>query len=464
MIQNTPFEQIDRIIAAQKAAFATGRTLPVKFRKEQLERLGAAMKKWDKAIADALWMDLHKSYEEAYLTETSIVLAEIRSARKNVARWSRREMRMPNLAVLPSMSYVVKEPLGTTLIVSPWNYPVQLLLNPLVGAIAAGCTAVLKPSPYVPHVSQVIADMIAETFPEDYIAVVQGNREVNARLFSHPFDLIFYTGSPAVAHTVMEAAARHLTPVVLELGGKSPCIIDRTANVEVAAKRIAWAKTLNSGQTCIAPDYILIHRDVKEAFITAFRRQLEVLHGSDVQQSKHYVRMVSDKAFARVSSYLEQGRIVCGGHIDAAERYIEPTLLDDVSVDAPVMQEEIFGPIFPLITLDDEGTSFAEKVVDFVTARPKPLAFYYYGKERTGWELLRRTSSGGACINDSVMHIVNTNMPFGGVGNSGMGRYHQRDSFEAFTHRRSVLVTPTWIDVPFRYMPYGLFKLIKHIV
>lgn len=463
-MQNTPFEHIDAVVASQKKYFATGATLPISFRRKQLALFYRALKKWESTICEALWNDLHKSYEEAYLTETSIVLAEIREARSKVGHWSRREMKAPVMAVLPSMSYVVKEPLGTTLIVSPWNYPVQLLLCPLVGAIAAGCTAVLKPSPYVPNVSRVIGEMMAETFPEEYIAVVQGNRDVNTRLFAHPFDLIFYTGSPAVAHTVMEAAAKHLTPVVLELGGKSPCIIDRTANIEVAAKRIAWGKTLNSGQTCIAPDYILIHRDVKEAFIAAFKKQLEVLHGSDVQQSKHYVRMVSEKAFNRVSSYLEQGRIVCGGKTDASERYIEPTLLDDVALDAPVMQEEIFGPIFPLVTLDDDGSSFADKVVEFVTSRPKPLAFYYYGREKTAWDVIRRSSSGGACINDSIMHIVNTHMPFGGVGNSGMGRYHRRETFEAFTHRRAVLVTPTWIDVPFRYMPYKLFKFIRHIV
>lgn len=462
-MQNTDFDKIDSLFAGQKAYFATGATLPVKFRKAMLDKFRDALKAWEKRICEALWTDLHKSYEEAYLTETSIVMAEIRTARKKVGSWSCKEWRLPTMSVLPSMSYVVKEPLGTALIVSPWNYPVQLLLSPLVGAIAAGCTAILKPSPYVPHVSQVIADMVADTFPEGYIAVVQGNREVNSRLFSHPFDLIFYTGSPSVAHTVMEAAARHLTPVVLELGGKSPCIVDRTANIDVAAKRIAWAKTLNSGQTCIAPDYILIHPEVKDAFVAAFRKQVEALHGQDVQQSSHYVRMVSDKAFKRVSGYLSQGHILCGGHTDAADRYIEPTLMDEVSLDAPVMTEEIFGPLFPVITLD-AGKNFADQVKAFVTARPKPLALYYYGKEKTGWDIIRHTSSGGACINDSVMHIVNTHLPFGGVGNSGMGRYHHRDSFEAFSHRRSVLVTPRSLDMPFRYMPYKLFKFVRHLV
>lgn len=455
---------INAIYDRQKAYFATGATLDVKFRKARLDDFQKALKAWEKRICDALWQDLHKSYEEAYLTETSIVMGEIREARKHVGKWAKREIKMPVLTVLPSMSYVVKEPLGNVLIVSPWNYPVQLLLCPLVGAIAAGCTAVLKPSPYVPHVSQVIAEMMAETFPEEYITVVQGNRDVNAQLFAKPFDLIFYTGSPAVAHTVMEAAAKNLTPVILELGGKSPCIIDKTANINIAAKRLAWAKTLNSGQTCIAPDYILIHKDVKEAFVDAFKKQLKVLHGEDIKATPHYVRMVSDKAFQRVSSYLSQGNILCGGNTDAEERFIEPTLLDNVPLDAPVMTEEIFGPVFPMITMDDEGEPFVEKVQKFVTKRPKPLAFYYYGKEKTGWSLIKRTSSGGACINDSVMHIVNTNLPFGGVGNSGMGSYHSRQSFEAFSHRRSVLVSPRLIDLPLRYMPYPLFKLIKMFV
>lgn len=463
-MENTPLEHIDAVVASQKQFFSTGTTLPIAFRKARLADLANALKKWEKEICQALWTDLHKSYEEAYLTETSIVLAEIKEARSKVGRWSRRECKAPTLSVMPSMSYVVKEPLGTVLIVSPWNYPVQLLLSPLVGAIAAGCTAVLKPSPYVPHVSEVIGHMIKETFNENYIAVVQGNREVNGRLFSHPFDLIFYTGSPAVAHTVMEAAAKHLTPVVLELGGKSPCIIDRSADVEIAAKRVAWGKTLNCGQTCIAPDYILIHHDVKEKFVEAFKKQLEVLHGKDVKESPHYVRMVSEKAFNRVSSYMEQGKILCGGHTNAIERYIEPTLLDNVALDAPVMNEEIFGPIFPIVTFDDKGKCFAEKVIDFVTSRPKPLAFYYFGDKRTGWNIIRHTSSGGACINDDIMHLVNTHLPFGGVGNSGMGSYHRRLSFEAFTHRRGVLVSPRHFDMPLRYMPYKLFKLIRHIV
>ena len=427
-------------------------------------KLLEAMEKWESKLADALWTDLHKSYEEAYLTEISIVTGEIRNHIRNVGKWSRRRSARSPLKLFPSRSYVVKEPLGNALIISPWNYPVQLLLNPLVGAISAGCTAVLKPSPYVPNVSKVIEEMIKETFEERYIAVVQGNRLVNAALLEQRWDMIFFTGSPALAKTVMAAAAKNLTPVVLELGGKSPCIIDKTADIAVAAKRIAWGKTLNSGQTCIAPDYILIHKDVKDAFVKAFAAEVKNLHGDDIQKDRHYVRMVNDKAFERVTGYFKDGEIIYGGRTDAADRFIEPTLIENVPLDSPLMTEEIFGPVFPVITMDDNGKDFRSKVIDFVTSREKPLAFYYFGKESDGWDVIRRTSSGGGCINDVIMHIANENVPFGGVGNSGMGRYHDKESFEAFSHTRSIIATGNWIDLPFRYMPYKMFGLVKKIL
>ena len=259
----------------------------------------------------------------------------------------------------------------------------------------------------------------------------------------------------------MSAAAKNLTPVVLELGGKSPCIIDRTANIAVAARRIAWGKTLNSGQTCIAPDYILIHRDVKEQFVEAFAAEVKALHGNDVKSDKHYVRLVNDRAFERVSSYIRDAKVLCGGATDATERYIEPTLLDNPSLTSPVMTEEIFGPVFPVITLEGD---FVDRVVDFVTSREKPLALYYFGRERDGWEVIHRTSSGGGCINDVIMHIANEHVPFGGVGNSGMGRYHGRDSFDCFSHTRSIISTGTWLDLPFRYMPYKVFSLVKKLL
>ena len=426
-----------------------------------LKRLLSALEFWEQRICEALWADMHKSYEEAYLTEISIVKAEIRSHLKNVEKWARRKKAASPLKLFPSRSYIVKEPLGNALVISPWNYPVQLLLNPLVGAISSGCTAVLKPSPYVPTVSKVIEDMISETFAQEYIAVVQGNRIVNTALLEQRWDIIFFTGSPALAKTVMAAAAQHLTPVVLELGGKSPCIIDKDADLKLTAKRIAWGKTLNSGQTCIAPDYILIHKDIKDAFVKAFGEEVKNLHGKDIKADKHYVRMVNDKAFERVSSYIKDAKVLYGGSVDAETRFIEPTLLDNPALDSPVMTEEIFGPVFPVITVDGP---FKETVTEFVTSREKPLAFYYFGKESDGWDMVHRTSSGGGCINDVIMHIANENVPFGGVGNSGMGQYHDKDSFEAFTHTRSIIATGTWIDLPFRYMPYRMFGLVKKIL
>ena len=463
-MDNTSTDRILSISEAQKEFFRSGATLDVCFRKKMLRKFLKAMEKWESRLCDALWTDLHKSYEEAYLTEISIVTGEIKNHIRHICKWSRKERKHSPLKLFPSRSYIVKEPLGNTLIISPWNYPVQLLLNPLVGAISAGCTAVLKPSPYVPTVSKTIEDMIKETFDERYIAVVQGNRNVNAALLEQRWDLIFFTGSPSLAKTVMAAAAKNLTPVVLELGGKSPCIIDKTADIALTARRISWGKTLNSGQTCIAPDYLLIHKDVKDAFVKAFTEEVKNLHGEDIAADRHYVRMVNDRAFERVTGYFKDGKIVSGGGSDAATRFIEPTLMDEVPLDSPLMTEEIFGPVFPMITLDDEGNSFKDKVIEFVTNREKPLAFYYFGKEAEGWEIIRRTSSGGGCINDVIMHIANENVPFGGVGNSGMGMYHDKESFEAFSHRRSIIATGTWIDLPFRYMPYKLFGLVKKIL
>ncbi len=458
-VENTSTERIKELVVAQKTYFRLGRTLDVAFRKEMLRRLQKAMQEWEQPLAKALYADLHKSFEEAYLTELSIIKQEIRNHLRHVGRWARRKCSPTPLKMFPSRSSIVTEPLGSALIIAPWNYPVQLLLNPLIGAISAGCTALLKPSPYVPNVARVLEQMISTTFDEEYIAVVQGNRDVNTALLKERFDIIFFTGSPSLGRVVMSAAAKNLTPVVLELGGKSPCIVDKDADIEVAARRIVWGKGLNAGQTCIAPDYIMLHESVKERFIEAFKHESQRLHGEDASRSAHYVRMVNNRAFERVAGYLTEGRIVAGGCIKPEERYIEPTLLDEVSSDAKVMQDEIFGPVFPILTFRE-----LDEVVDFVVGREKPLAFYYFGAEKRGWEIVHRTSSGGACINDTIMHIVNERLPFGGVGNSGMGRYHGRESFDAFSHKRAVVVTPTWLDLPFRYMPYALFKFVKKIL
>ena len=458
-IKNTSAERIDLVVAAQKEFFASGATLDYEFRREQLLRLQRALEQWQKPLCDALWEDLHKSEQEAILTELSIVAGEVKNHLRHLKQWIKRKSYSTPLKMFPSRSRIISEPLGTSLIIAPWNYPVQLMLNPLIGAISAGCTAILNPSPYVPHVAKTIEAMISVTFDEKYIAVVQGNRDVNTALLAERYDVIFFTGSPSLGRTVMSAAAKNLTPVILELGGKSPCIVDKDADIEIAARRIVWGKGLNAGQTCIAPDYLMLHESVKERFIEAFKRESARLHGEDASQSKHYVRMVYERAFERVAGYLADGKVVAGGRTKSEVRYIEPTLLDDVAEDAPVMQEEIFGPIFPIVTFGQ-----IEEVIDFVTKREKPLALYYFGNVKQGWEIMRRTSSGGACINDTIMQIANEHLPFGGVGNAGMGRYHGRESFEAFSHRRAVVITPTWLDLPFRYMPYSLFKIVKKLL
>ncbi len=458
-IMNTPESEIKNIIALQREYFASNATRDRCFRKEQLKRLKQALKDWEKPLCDALWKDLHKSAEEAIMTELSIVAGEIKNHISHLRGWMRSRSASTPLKMMPSRSRVVSEPLGNALIISPWNYPVQLLLNPLVGAISAGCTAILKPSPYVPNVSRVIEEMICATFDKRYVAVVQGNRDVNSVLLDERFDIIFFTGSPALGRKVMAAAAKNLTPVVLELGGKSPCIVDEEANIDVAARRIAWGKTLNAGQTCIAPDYLLIHRSRQEEFVTAYRKALARLHGEDIKASRHFVRLVNDKAFERVKGYLKDGKAVVGGESDAAERYIAPTLLADVSPGSPVMQEEIFGPVLPMIPFDNRS-----EAVRFVLEREKPLALYYFGKVKDGKEVIRLTSAGGSCINDTIMHIANENIPFGGVGNSGMGHYHGKLSFDAFSHKRSVVTTTTLLDLPFRYMPYKMFGLVKKLL
>ena len=456
-LTSTTPERIREIRGKQARYFHSGATMDVAVRKSNLKAFEKAVLKWEKPLCDALWADLHKSYEEAYMTEISILLGEIRTHIRKIGKWARRTYVPTPLKMFPSRSRIISEPLGTALIISPWNYPVQLLLTPLVGAISAGCTAVLKPSPYVPNVSKVIEDMIADIFPEDYIAVTQGHREVNAALLEERWDIIFFTGSPSLGRRVMTAAAKYLTPVVLELGGKSPCIIDKDADINVAAKRVAWGKTLNAGQTCIAPDYLMVHEEVKDRFLEALGKAFAGLLGSNPQESGHFVRVVNDAAFERLTGYFKDGNIVFGGHTDKAERYIEPTVLDNVSPDSPVMQEEIFGPIFPVLTFRN-----ISEVTEFVTSREKPLALYYFGKN--GDYVLRHTSSGGSCLNDTILHIANEHVPFGGVGMSGMGSYHGKLSFDAFTHYRSNIVTPTSIDLPFRYMPYKFFKMVKSLL
>ena len=459
---NTDPARIRELSELQRQYYASGATRDLRFRKEMLRKLLSAIKQWEKPLYEALWTDLHKSEQEAFLTEVSLVTGEIRGHLRHLSGWARTKCKPTPMQMLPSRSRIVTEPLGSALIIAPWNYPFQLLINPLVGAISAGCTAMLKPSPYVPNVSRVIGEMISQTFDERYIAVVQGNREVNAQLLAERWDIIFFTGSPALGRLVMEAAAKHLTPVVLELGGKSPCIITADADLQLAAKRLAWGKALNAGQTCIAPDYVLIDKKIRGTFVDEYLRQVHALLGENPQETEHFVRLVSDKAFARVASYIsgpEASGTVRGGKTDPATRYIEPTVILDPAPDSAVMTTEIFGPVLPVCTYES-----LDEAIAFVNGREKPLALYFFGKLSDGKSVVRRTSSGGACINDTIMHIVNEKVPFGGVGNSGMGRYHGKLSFDAFTHERAVIITPRRFDLPFRYMPYKLYKLFRLIL
>lgn len=456
-LTSTNIGRIGEIRAKQESYFRSGATLDVRTRKANLVAFEKAVLKWEKPLCEALWKDLHKSYEESYIAEVSILLGEIRTHIRNIGKWTRPQRRPTPMKLFPSRSKIISEPLGTALIISPWNYPVQLLLTPLVGVISSGCTAVLKPSPYVPEVSDVIEKMIRDTFPEEYVAVVQGDRNVNTALLEQRWDMIFFTGSPSFGRTVMAAAAKNLIPVVLELGGKSPCIIDKDADIEVAAKRVAWGKSLNAGQTCIAPDYLMLHKNIKDKFLSELEKAFGELLGDDPQKSEHFVRIVNDAAFERLKGYLADGEVVFGGKTDKSERYFSPTVLDHVSPDSPVMQEEIFGPIFPVQTF-----SSLDEVIRFVSMREKPLALYYFGSQ--GDKVLKHTTSGGSCINDVIMHIANENVPFGGVGMSGMGSYHHKRTFDVFTHYRSVISTPTWIDLPFRYMPYMWFNAVKRLL
>lgn len=456
-LTSTNIGRIGEIRAKQESYFRSGATLDVRTRKANLVAFEKAVLKWEKPLCEALWKDLHKSYEESYIAEVSILLGEIRTHIRNVGKWTRPQRRPTPMKLFPSRSKIISEPLGTALIISPWNYPVQLLLTPLVGVISSGCTAVLKPSPYVPEVSDVIEKMIRDTFPEEYVAVVQGDRNVNTALLEQRWDMIFFTGSPSFGRAVMAAAAKNLTPVVLELGGKSPCIIDKDADIEVAAKRVAWGKSLNAGQTCIAPDYLMLHKNIKDKFLSELEKAFGELLGDDPQKSEHFVRIVNDAAFERLKGYLADGEVVFGGKTDKSERYFSPTVLDHVSPDSPVMQEEIFGPIFPVQSFGE-----IDEVIRFVSMREKPLALYYFGSQ--GDKVLKHTTSGGSCINDVIMHIANENVPFGGVGMSGMGSYHHKRTFDVFTHYRSVISTPTWIDLPFRYMPYMWFNAVKRLL
>ncbi len=459
LVQNVSEEWIATKIHSTRKFYASGKTKNIDFRIRQLKNLKAAINQFEPEITQALWDDLHKSKEEVYLTEISIVIKEIDFHLKNLKKWTQPEKVPTAVYLKPSSGKIIYEPLGVALIIAPWNYPFQLIFDPLVGAISAGCCAILKPSEFAPHISGLAEKLVNEIFEEDYISVAQGDQQTSKALLNHPFDLIFFTGSSNVGKNVMKAAAENLTPVILELGGKSPCIVDESANIDIAAKRIAWGKLINAGQTCIAPDYLLVHESVKakllEKLVTAFNKML----GSSMRQTEHYGRIVNERAFKRLIQLLEGEKIYWGGKYDEEHCFISPTILDEVKPGAAIMQEEIFGPLLPVITFKE-----IDEAIELINSKEKPLALYYFGDEKKGEDILSKTSSGGACINDTLMHISNQQLPFGGVGHSGLGKYHGKHSFLAFSNQKAVVSTPTWMDVPFKYPPYKFFKLIKKII
>lgn len=444
-------------INAMRAFFATGVTKNVSYRKEQLRNLRKSILSHQKEIEDALKLDIRKSPEEAYLTEISVVINEIDLHISKLSKWSRTTKVHSPLYLMPSHSRVYYEPLGLVLIFSAWNYPFQLILNPLIGAISSGCVSVLRPSPYAPHTARVVEDIISSVFASEYVYVVQGDKELNTDLLKERYDYIFFTGGANFAKVVYEAAARNLTPVTLELGGKSPCIVDACANLKIAARRIAWGKWLNAGQTCVAPDYLLVHSSVKDEFLKLLVVECEAMYGTDASKSPYYPRIISSGALERLCSLFSTDEVYYGGESNIEDKYLSPTILHNVSKNSQLMNEEIFGPLLPVITYDDINDAIA-----YINEKDKPLALYYFGNK--GSKILNESSSGGACINDTIMHLSNPELPFGGVGASGMGVYHGYYSFLQFSNKKSVVHSPTWLDMPFRYPPFKYFKFIKRIL
>ncbi|MDR0712270.1 MAG: aldehyde dehydrogenase family protein [Prevotellaceae bacterium] len=458
-MENTSQLAIEKLLDGQHHFFSTHRTKNIDFRLEQLKKLRDAVKRYTTKITEAFWVDLHRPAEETYIAEISMVLKEINTHIRYLRRWAKPTKVNTPIRLFPSKSRVIYEPLGIALIIAPWNFPFQLLMNSLVGAISAGCCALLKASPYTPTIAKVMEEMVRETFPDEYIGFAQGNRDVNIFLLEQRFDIIFFTGNAELGKKVMKAAAEHFTPVVLELGGKSPCIVDCGANIDIAATRIAWGKTFNAGQVCIAPDYLFVHRSLKREFVAKFEEAITRMYGKDCRKSNNYTHIVNRKSVERLKELLKGTNIIFGGEVNEPEKYVAPTLVDGVGPEHPIMRQEIFGPILPILTFDDINEPVAH-----INAREKPLAIYYFGNVKKGKIVLRKTTSGGACVNDTIMHVANQHLPFGGVGKSGTGKYHGKESFLVFSNRRSVFDSPTWFNVSMRYPPFTHFSIMKKLL
>lgn len=445
--------EIETLVARQRAFFAQNATLPLEFRREALDKLERTIAQREGEINDALRADLGKSASESYMCEVGMTLSELRFMRSHLRAFARKRRVLTPLAQFHASSYTVRDPYGVVLIMSPWNYPFMLTMEPLVGALAAGNCCVVKPSAYAPATSAIIGKLIADCFPPEHVCVVEGGRAENQALLHQTFDYIFFTGGVTVGREVMRCASEHLTPVTLELGGKSPCIVDSTAKVKLAARRIAFGKLLNCGQTCVAPDYLLVDRRVEDELIACLGREFERM-APDALRNDSYVHMVSRKHFDRVMGLIDPEKAVIGGHGDAQTLRIEPTILRGVSAEDPVMQEEIFGPVLPVLTYDT-----LDEAIAFVRSRPHPLALYFFSEDKAAQRrILRETAFGGGCINDTIIHLATSRMGFGGVGQSGMGSYHGKKSFDTFSHEKSIVDKKTWMDMPVRYMPYTKLK------
>lgn len=444
-------QAISDIVERQRTFFRTEKTLDLPYRRQALLALQEAIRSHEDAINAALQSDLGKSAAETYMCETGMTLSELSYMLSHMNRFARRKHVLSPLAQFPSDSFTVRDPYGVVLIMSPWNYPFMLCMEPLIGALAAGNCCVLKPSAYAPATSRVIEEIVSACFPPEYVAVIHGGRQENQALLNQTFDYIFFTGGVTVGKEVMRHAAEQLTPVTLELGGKSPCIVDATAKLDVAARRLAFGKLLNCGQTCVAPDYLLIDRRIKDAFLDRLRHHMEHMYGSDALQNDGYVHMINRKHFERVCGLIDPAKVVYGGRSDPETLRIQPTIMDNVTGEDAVMQEEIFGPVLPVIPYDR-----IEDALAFVRDRPHPLALYLFSEDRALQNrVLKTLAFGGGCINDTIIHLATSRMGFGGVGNSGMGSYHGKKSFDTFSHEKSIVSKSTRIDIPTRYAPYS---------
>ncbi|AVQ44583.1 aldehyde dehydrogenase [Clostridium botulinum] len=453
-------ESIRDMLKKQKSFFEKGYTKDINFRIEALKKLKHNIKMNETNIFKALKIDLNKSEFETFITEIGIVYDEINGAIKNIKKWSKSKKVKTSITNFLASSYIYNEPYGVALIMSPWNYPFQLIMAPLVGAISAGNCVLLKPSELAVETEKIIVKIIKETFSDEYIGVVTGGVKESEALLKEKFDYIFYTGGINVGKIVMRAAAENLTPITLELGGKSPCIVDKDANIDLAAKRITWGKFLNAGQTCVAPDYLVVHRNIKEKLISSIENYIIEFFGENAFESEEYPRIINERHFKRLEGYLKEGKIVSGGKTDISNLYIEPTIIEGINFKNRIMEEEIFGPIFPVIEFED-----IDEVIDIIKNNPKPLALYYFSEDKEKQEfIIKNISFGGGCINDTIMHLSTSTLPFGGVGSSGMGSYHGRVSFETFSHKKSILKKSNLVDIKIRYAPFkGKINLAKKL-